>query len=162
MARPFSRPTERGFTLLEVLIAMAIFAMASIVLIASYLNVLNSYHSASLGLQGDQELAFCRNELMQITDLTTAETGDAYDAPQLDPTVPPVHVQWTATITPTTGMDVFTVVLTVSETVAGQDPTTINDTFSLLRPTWSDATDKATIRQTNQANILQLQGRQAK
>jgi general secretion pathway protein I len=161
MARRSSRPTERGFTLLEVLIAMAIFAMGSIVLIASYINVLNSYHAASQGLQGDQELAFCRNELMQITDLTLAETGDEYDAPQLDPNVPPTHVKWTATITPTTGVDVFAVVLTVTESVGG-DAKTINDTFTMLRPTWSDPTDKTALRQTNQAAILTMQGRQAK
>jgi general secretion pathway protein I len=158
MAPRSSRPTERGFTLLEVLIAMAIFAMGAIVLIASYINVLNSYHAASQGLQGDPELAFCRNELMQIPDLTTAQTGDEYDSPDL----PPTHVKWTATITPTTGMDVFNVVMTVTETPAGQETKTITDTFTILRPTWSDPTDKTALRQTNQAAILTMQGRQAK
>ncbi len=162
MARLSSRPTERGFTLLEVLIAMAVFAMGSIVLIASYINVLNSYHAASQGLQGDAELAFCRNELMQITDLTTAQTGDEYDAPQLSSDVPAVHVKWTATITPTAGMDVFTVVMTVMEGASGSEAKTITDTFQLLRPTWSDPTDKTALRQTNQATILAMQGRQAK
>jgi prepilin-type N-terminal cleavage/methylation domain-containing protein len=155
------RPTRsltRAFTMLEVMIAMAIFAMGAIVLIASYLNVLNSYHAASQGLQGDQELAFCRSQLMTITDLATAETGGEYDTPDL----PPQHIKWTADIQPTAMTDVFTVVLTVAENPAGQEAKTVVDTFTLLRPTWSQAADRSALRQTINAAILTLQGRQAK
>jgi hypothetical protein len=58
--------------------------------------------------------------------------------------------------------DVFTVTLTVVETPPGKDPVTINDVFTLLRPTWSQAADQATLKQTINTAILQLQGRQPK
>jgi hypothetical protein len=147
--------------MLEVLIAMAIFAMGAIVLIASYINVLNSYHAASQGLQGDQELAFCRERLMVIPDLNTAAAGEEYDTPAVDPT-PSQHIKWTADIQPTAMTDVFTVTLTVVETLSGKDGNPVVDTFTVLRPTWSLPPDRATLRQTIRAAILSMQGRQAK
>ena len=150
--------------MLEVLIAMAIFAMGAIVLIASYVNVLNSYHSASQGLQGDQELAFCRSQLMTITDVNVAGTGQSYDTPTNSDT-PPVHIQWSAEIVPlnqTYEPDLFTVTLTVLETPAGKDPTTVVDVFTLLRPTWSQGADRTTLQQATTSAILSYQGKQAK
>jgi len=147
--------------MLEVLIAMAIFAMGAIVLIASYVNVLNSYHSASQGLQGDQELAFCRSQLMTITDVNVAGTGQTYDTPTT-PDAAPVHIQWSADIEPTAMTDVFTVTLTVLETPAGKDPTTVVDVFTLLRPTWSQGADRTTLQQATTSAILTYQAKQAK
>ena len=50
--------------MVEVLVAMAIFALAAIVLGASYVNVLNAYASASGAGLVDEELRFARSQLM--------------------------------------------------------------------------------------------------
>ena len=127
-------------------------------LIASYVNVLNSYHAASQGLQGDQELSFCRGQIMAITDPIVAAAGLSYDTTD----TPPTHIAWTADIEPTAMTDVFTVTMTVLETPPGQDAKTVVDVFTLLRPTWSQAADRGVLQQQTNANILSFQGKQAK
>lgn len=160
MARRSSRRTK-GFTLLEVLVALLVFSMASIVLVASYLNILNAYKATNQGLEEDRHVQFCRDDLMKISDLTTAQAGDEFDTADNPPTDPGKHVKWTADIEPTNTTDVFTVTLTVVVSGGGADPVQTVDTFTLLRPTWSQPTDRNTLRQSNVARVMQLQGRQA-
>jgi general secretion pathway protein I len=173
MARPSSRRTE-GFSLLEVLVALAVFALASVAMASSYLNILNSYNSAARGLQGDPDLQAARNALLKITDITLATTGDAFDTPDDPAGAPPNpgmpsppadhsrHVAWTADIEPTTVTDLFTVALTVVVTANDGTSTTTVDSFSVLRPTWSQAADRSALREANKSIIKTLQGVQAK
>jgi len=69
---------KRAFTLIEVLVALAIFAMVSIVLGSAYLNVLNSYAAVGRGHEDDQDIAFVRQQLLTQPDFTTAQNGDQY------------------------------------------------------------------------------------
>ena len=137
MERPRPPRPDRGFTLIEVLIALAIFALAALYLAAAYLNIQNSYAAVSRGLGEDSDVAFSRNELLQITDLATAEAGVEYDTPDV-PGDPSRHVKWTADIEPTNTPDVFTVTMTVVVAPSGGTSQTTVDTFTVLRPTWSD------------------------
>lgn len=161
MARRSRRRTD-GFTLIEVLVALLVFSMASIVLVASYLNILNAYRATNQGLEEDRHVQFCRQELMKISDVTTAQAGDEFDTPDNPPVEASKHVKWTADIVPTATTDVFTVTMTVVVTGGGGDPQQTVDTFTLLRPTWSDPTDRNTLRQSNVARVMELQGRQQK
>src|SRR5688500_13870574 len=60
MRRRTNHSNTPGFTLVEVLVALCIFAMAAVVLGASYLNVLNSYEIVSRGMQVNEDFAFAR------------------------------------------------------------------------------------------------------
>lgn len=162
---PKRRRIERAFSLIEVMVALAIFALASLVLAASYLNIMTGYQAATKGLQEDPDLEFARNQLLQMGDLATAEAGLEYDTPDNSPLDPARHVKWTADIEPFSGSsptpptDLFTVTLTVESTPPGGSPRTMVDVFQLLRPTWSDPTTRTNERQANTAAILKLQGR---
>ena len=144
-----------GFSLLEVLLALVIFALAAVVLGAGYLNILNDYSVISRGTGEDQDVSFARQELISQADLPTAQNGDEYDLDQGR------HLKWTAQITPTTTTDLFSVEFTcvITSTAPNVAPKTITQNFMLMRPTWSDPADRASLRQAAAQRIAKLQGK---
>jgi general secretion pathway protein I len=167
MARRSPNRLERfaAFTLLEVLVALAIFALGAIYLASSYVNILNAYARASKGGGADPYVQFARQQLLTQTDLATAQLGDEFDTPDNPPYAPTQHVKWTADIETTSTTDLFTVTFTCVVSPPGGatgNARTEVETFMLLRPTWSVPTDRTTVRQNNVTAIAQLQGLQAK
>jgi general secretion pathway protein I len=153
-----SRETQ-AFTLIEVMVALMIFAMMAVVLGSAYLNVLNSYDIVGRGHEDDQDVSFARQSLLTQPDFQTAENGDEFD------TTTGTHVQWSATIDQAGATDLFTVVFTCQLAHTGQsDPKVVTETFVLLRPTWSETGPDPTVRSQLRANaatrIGQLQGTQ--
>jgi general secretion pathway protein I len=143
-----------GFTLIEVLLALMVFGLTAVVLGASYLNVLNSYEAAQRSNQDGDEIAFARSQLLVIADLPTAEAGQEFDDGNR-------HVKWTAGADPTTTTDLFTVTFTCVISPSGAAaPRTVVETFMLVRPTWSDPTERTTLRQNAANRIALFQGKQ--
>lgn len=147
---------RKGFTLIEVLVALAIFAMATVVLAMAYLNVIHGYAAVSRGSGEDQDVAFARQQLLTQTDFQTAENGDEFD------TVEGRHIQWSATIDPTTMPNLFTVTFACQVTEPNSTtPRTITQVFTVLRPTWAqaDAANQGNLLQADINRIMQIQGR---
>ena len=71
---------RRGFTLLEVLVALSIFALAAVVLGTAYVNVLNSYAVASRLNEGREEVSFARSLLLAEAELKKVEEGGEFDS----------------------------------------------------------------------------------
>jgi len=151
MRRPLSR---RAFTLMEVLVALVIFALVAVMLGSAYLNVLNSYQAAARANVSNEEVGFARSQLLAEPELQAAQTGAEFDS------VSGRHVKWSSTITPTETTDLFTVVFVCEVAEVGKtDTPKTTQTFSLLRPTWSDPTERTKLRQTARDRIAQLQGK---
>jgi prepilin-type N-terminal cleavage/methylation domain-containing protein len=55
---------RRGFTLIEVLVALMIFGLTAVVMGGAYLNVLNSYEAAQRSNKNDGEVSFARSQLL--------------------------------------------------------------------------------------------------
>jgi general secretion pathway protein I len=149
-----ARPA-RAFTLIEVLVALMIFAMSSLVLATAYLNVLNAYQSAERANQRIEELSFARAQLLAEPDRTKAETGAEFDSLENR------HVKWTATIVSAGLPDLFTVtfVCEISDpSITGDNPK-ITQTFTVLRPTWSDPVENGQLKQSVQDRIAEIQGK---
>ena len=145
-----------GFTLLEVLVALMIFALTAVVLGSSYLNVLNSYEAASRANQHDDDLAFARSRLLAERDRTKAETGAEFD------TVDNRHVRWSATILAAGLPDLFTVTFLceISDpSKLGETRKPITQTFTVLRPTWAEPVENSQLKQAAQDRIAELQGK---
>jgi general secretion pathway protein I len=158
-ARPVQLSAARAFTLIEVLAALAIFALTAIVLGAAYVNILTSYRAIGLSTEDAQDVAFARQALLTQIDQQTAENGDEFD------TADGHHVQWSLdpaiTVASTTVTDLWTVgfVCEISDTPSSV-PRKYTATFMLLRPTWSDPATRSQVRQAEATRIAQAQGLQ--
>ena len=124
---------RRGFTVLEVLVALSIFAYASVTLVSGYLNVLNGYARARELMQSDQDIKFARAALLAQPDHDLATAGANFT------TVDGRQVDWAATITPTNVANLFEVEFEVTVTPVDGAAVTTVETFRVLRPTWSTA-----------------------
>jgi prepilin-type N-terminal cleavage/methylation domain-containing protein len=153
--------SKRGFTLLEVLVALLIFSLGAVVLGSAYLNLLNSYVAVGRGTEYQQDLILVRQQLMTQPDLVTAQNGDEFDTLQLDTSKAASHIKWSAGIESAGTTDLFNVTLTcVISTTDTTTPTkTIIQNLTLLRPTWSDPIDQTNLRQTATQRINELQGK---
>lgn len=149
---------DSAFSLLEVLVALMIFALSAVVLGSTYVNVLNSYEAVSRGNTRDEDVAFARAQMLALTDRTKVEAGGEFDS------VEGRHLRWTATLASTTLPDLFAVtfVCEVSDPAKAGEPDKTTQTFTVLRPTWSDATEKTQLRQAVQDRIAELQGKKKK
>lgn len=141
----------RAFTLLEVLIALGIFGSAAVVLAGAYINVLNGYEVARRATLGEPELQFARAQLLSQPDIDLARQGGDFEAADNR------RVRWTADIQPTNEADLFQVIFTCEIDGTGQArPQTVQQTFRVLRPTWSVATERATLRAASKDRILKI------
>lgn len=142
----------RGFTILEVMIALAIFAAAAIALGAAYLNVLSGYAVVNRLAERDDDVKFARAALLAEADRETAEQGAEFESAEGR------RVRWSATIEATNVADLFQVTFSCELT----DPSTIKpfvvtQAFRVLRPTWSDAAERETLRNEARDRIAQFQ-----
>ena len=145
----------RAFSLLEVLVALTIFALSAIILGSAYANVLNSYAVAGRFAQTNEDVVFARSLVVAQPDITKLQDGGEFEG------VSGRHVKWSAEITPTTTADVFTVVFTCEVNDGAQaQPEKAVQTFMLLRPTWSiDPATRSQLRQDAKSRIYEIQGK---
>jgi general secretion pathway protein I len=149
------RPKSHAFTLLEVLVALAIFAMSAIFLGASYVNVLNARAIVSRDAVTSADVAFARSLVLTQPDINKLKDGGDFDSADNR------HVKWSAEITPTSTADLFTVVFTCEVADPAQaEPEKTVQTFMVLRPTWSiDPAARSQLRQDAKNRIFELQGK---
>ncbi|TAG32545.1 MAG: prepilin-type N-terminal cleavage/methylation domain-containing protein [Verrucomicrobia bacterium] len=136
------RGARRGFTLVEVLVALAIFSVAAVVLGSTYVNILLS-HDALRKLDGSgDDLQWARAPLLIEPDRAAAERGGDVILPDGR------TANWRATITPTRVSDLFDVVLEMDAPPpeGGGDLEKSRATLRLLRPTWSTDSERGKIR----------------
>lgn len=132
--------TRRGFTLLEVTLAAAIFAAAAVVLSTAFSNALTAM--GNMRRESNEEPLFrhVRSLAVTIPDLDNFEQGEELLLPD------DAKAEWTAKVEPTTVADLFRVELTISLHLKNDsEPRVEVSHLYLLRPTWSDADDRAKI-----------------
>lgn len=132
---------RRGFTLIEVLMSLAIFALAAVSLGAAYSNVLMGRLALKQDEQRLDDLARCRAALLETPGFDDVETGGEIHLPGGR------TARWKGKIEATAVSDLFAVQLTAEiEKDGGGEPEEFNETRMLLRPTWSIPSDRQKIR----------------
>ena len=138
---------KQGFTILELLVAVVIFAGAATVLVASYINILSNFEASRLKANFDEELAFVRGELQTISDLGEAEDGLEFDMGN------GVSGNWYSEIEMTEIPNLFSVTIFVDMVDAQGERQQLNQLFYLLRPTWGEVDEVARAREDMQERM---------
>ena len=147
------RRAASAFTLLEVLIALAIFAVAAVMLGMTYINALNAYDLATRRNEYDADLRFVRSAVLTESDRDKVEEGGDLDLGNNR------RAHWQADIASTDTVDLFSVSWTCEITdPARREPYRVTQTFLLLRPTWSDPVERTKLLEQVRQRILELQG----
>jgi general secretion pathway protein I len=144
------RRNEGGFTFLEVLVALAIFAFTGMVLASAYLNVLSAQHAS---VQQDATVADRRLIRQALYAEPTLEKVTAWNEVELpeDRTA-----KWRATVTPTKTADLFDVSLEMEiPGLKGEKDQTVTETCRMLRPTWSQPADREALRTEARSKLAQ-------
>jgi general secretion pathway protein I len=133
---------RRGFTLIEVLVSLAIFALAAVSLGAAYSNVILGRIALQQDEQRLDDIARCRAALMETPGFDDVEAGGDIHLPGGR------TARWKGKIEATAVSDLFAVQLTceIQAVADGDYGDEINETRMLLRPTWSIPSDRQKIR----------------
>lgn len=138
----------RGFTLLEVLLATALFALGVIMLAAAYVNVIEGVESVRTDRAFEQELRWVRERVLLEPDLKTVEEGGEAETPEFG------AAHWEVDVEPTEVADLFQVSLHVRMDGGDEQPAReITQQFMVLRPQWSDPIDRDKLRNEARARI---------
>jgi general secretion pathway protein I len=147
-AAPPQGRMPRAFTLIEVLLSVALFAIAVVVLAGAYVNVIEGVESVRSDRAFEQELRWIREKVLLEPDLDKVEDGD--DAPTPDFGT----ARWDVTVEPTGVADLFLISLHVE--MEGKDDEPLreaNEQFMVLRPAWSEPIDRDKLRNEARARI---------
>ena len=132
---------RRAFTLIEVLVSLAIFAVAAVSLGAAYSNVLLSRIAMKQDEQRLDDRARCRAALLETPGFDDVEAGGEIHLPGGR------TARWEGKIEATSVSDLFAVQLTAEiEATDGGEAEEFAETRMLLRPTWSIPSDRQKIR----------------
>lgn len=132
---------SRAFTLIEVLIALAILAIAAVVLGAAYANTLHAHAAIAQRADAGNAMDFLRDQLLNETEREKIEKGGDLNLPD------DRRLRWEAKLEDTLVPDLFKVTITTrvsGGTLKADEEST--ETLMLLRPTWSDAATRDRIR----------------
>lgn len=125
-----------GFTLLEVLLALTLFAAAVVVLTSSYLNIIEGMAAVRLDREFEQEVRWVREQVLSQVDLEELAKGGDVRTPS------EATVTWTVTVQPAPMVDLFTVDLQVEMLGAKQTLRRHHEQLTVLRPSWSEPTER--------------------
>lgn len=146
-----SRSSDRGFTLIEVLLALALFAISVVVLASSYVNVLFGLEAVRVDRVLEQEMAFVRSVILTSPDLETIEEGGELPTAELG------YAYWEAELEPTNVADLFIVHVSVTlEGTARGEERTLNDRLVVLRPSWSEPLEREDLRAASSERLAEI------
>ncbi|MDX2110864.1 MAG: type II secretion system protein [Verrucomicrobiota bacterium] len=142
------RLKARGFTLIEVVLALMILGMAMVILTASFTNAMTALDSLRVESDRQGVLRFIRTQLLQIADREEFEKGGDIETLDLG------KAKWSAKVEDTQVADLFHVFLEIELSPPdAKDSEKYNSELYILRPTWSDPVDRSKIMDERKRQI---------
>ncbi|MBA4137914.1 MAG: hypothetical protein C0518_11400 [Opitutus sp.] len=137
-----STACSRGaFTLIEVLISLAILGLAAIVLGAAYANTLEAHRAIAARAAAGAPVDFLREVVLNEPERDKVEKGGDLSLPDNR------RLRWEAKIEEAVVPDLFQVVIQGRvDGEANRPAEEFSQTLMLLRPTWSDASRREQLR----------------
>lgn len=140
---------RHGFSLIEVVIAVALFAAASVVLTSAFVNALLAReHGQNNSLRTDDIRA------VRLQLLLEANRDDAEDGGDLE-TLHSGLATWRCSIEESQIVDLFKVLFEIkfSDPIEGTDKN-YQESLYLLRPTWSESDERSELLATKRRDLL--------
>jgi prepilin-type N-terminal cleavage/methylation domain-containing protein len=126
-----------AFTLIEVLVASAIFGMAVLYLMSTFVNAVTARQRSVSDDALNADIQAVRMQLLLEPNLEDAEDGGEY------PTLNHGEASWQAVIQPTNIVDLFDVELSIQFSEPPEGRTAgYRERLYLLRPTWSEGDER--------------------
>lgn len=127
----------RAFSLIEVLIALAVFSMAATYLMATFVNALEARQRGLAPAHLEEDVQSVRLQLLLEPKREDAEEGRSYE------TLHQGEARWRTNIEATNVVDLFKVQLEIefSEPIH-EDAKVYTEELYLLRPTWSESDER--------------------
>lgn len=143
MSRRATAP--HAFTLLEVLVSLAIFALAAVALSAAYLNVLNGYQHRDRERAINAAWSLVRIAALSEPEREKLETGGSLELPGNH------RVTWTARVEPTALADLFAIELAARATEPEEWER--HARVMVLRAAWSDPGERDRLREESRQRL---------
>ena len=141
----------KGFSLIEVLIELALFAIASNIIGSAFINALLSRERNNDNSYRDIAVQTARKQLLLEKNIDDAEDGGSVETLELG------EVDWYAEIIPTDMVDLFEVNLFIEFFYVKDDQSSnYNETLLLLRPTWSESDERSSLLQDKKEDLLDI------
>jgi prepilin-type N-terminal cleavage/methylation domain-containing protein len=143
------RYIRSGFSLIEVVAALALFSMAAVVLSDAFVNALLARERGTSNDARNRDIRAVRMQLLLEPDREAAEDGGAYE------TLGNGTANWRAEIEPTNVIDLFQVQLLIDFQEPQDDQeATYRERLYLLRPTWSESDERSNLLQEKKDALL--------
>jgi prepilin-type N-terminal cleavage/methylation domain-containing protein len=126
-----------GFSLIEILIAIAIAGMAFMVLTQAFANIMLSLTNMEIKADHEPDIRFVRSQIILESDREKFEDGDEIESLNLG------RARWRAEVWETNIIDLFEARIEIEFAPPRGPRFTVVETLYLLRPTWSDPVDRS-------------------
>lgn len=140
---------QKGFTVLEVLIALAVFVLMAVYLVGGYLNALRAYEAAG---RQDLELTamnFARTQMLRESDREKLPSGGTFEDNG-------INVRWSAEVVPALVPDVYTVEFTCEFSGSGRDAHRVVEKLQVLRPSWAKPDERGPLQEKLKERIKKM------
>ena len=145
----FCRKRAYAFSLIEVIIALTVFALAATVLMSSFVDALLAREGSSNKSLINTDIRMVRMQLLLEPSIEAAEDGNEYQS------LSSGEASWIATIYPTNVVDLFK----VDFSIEFQEPPdghsgSYKEILYLLRPTWSEMEERDELLRDKRKELL--------
>ncbi len=122
----------RAFSLAELIIAMALFALAATVLSQSILNALTALNQVQYGESSLRDFVYARQKILSIEDRDILTEGGEFVAPSGN------KLDWKAEISATDVLDLHQLDVTIERRSEAGPEVPFVGKYYVLRPRWSE------------------------